>query len=221
VVAAAPRSCRCRDMASSKMDVNLMDEPAGKARMQKAAEAKERRAREKAELARKNAEMKKRLQVHQNTTRTDDNLDDEEAGRKRAELAKLSKERRAKEEAALDAANDKIFQSLRNTTVKTDDDIMDEEAGRYMVELAAASAVRRQAEKADLAAKNKAAASRLAMVKPQVTITSKEGLEEDVKGYLVEPFKFVAQQVDPYAMVRQPGDPPAPSWLGKHEKYLW
>ena len=89
-----------------------------------AAASKARKAQEAKDLARKNKEMKRRLEMHRQTQRTDDNLDDEEAGRARAEYAARSKARREQEERALDKANNSIFGKINKTGVRTDDDIM-------------------------------------------------------------------------------------------------
>ncbi len=207
--------------SKGRVDSNLDDEAAGRARSKLAADAKARRKKEKQELAKKNAEMRARISANRKTARTDDNLDDEEAGRMRAELAKRSAARRAKEEEMLDKANDKIFASIRSVDVRTDDDIMDEAAGLKRLELAAASEERRQQEKMDLAAKNKHMSDRLAKVRPQVAITSQKGKNEEEKGYYVDPYKFAQPQMGPMGLIRQPGDAPTPSWLGKFDKYDW
>ena len=108
----------------SKSDTNLMDEPAGKARLQMKKDSKARKAQETKELAKRNAEMKKRLKDARNEARTDDDLDDEEAGRMRKVLAEQSKAKREKEQKQLATKNDKIFAAIHSTTVRTDDDIM-------------------------------------------------------------------------------------------------
>ena len=89
-----------------------------------AKDSKARKAREAAELKKKNAEMKARLAAQRQIARTDDNLDDEEAGRMRHELAKRSKERKAREAAALSKSNSKVFMAIAKTDNKEDDDIM-------------------------------------------------------------------------------------------------
>lgn len=86
--------------------------------------------------------------------RFDTNLDDDPAGIARKQMAKASRERYAREAAALKSANSSIFGKIRVTDAKEDDDIMDEEAGRMRLVLAADSRARRDAEQADLARKN-------------------------------------------------------------------
>jgi len=207
--------------AAPRTDSDIMDEAAGRARIEMAKQAKVKREKEKKELARKNAEMRKKLNEQRNIARTDDDLDDEEAGRMRAVLAAQSKARRAKEEANLDKQNASIFKSIRNTGVRTDDDIMDEAAGIKRLEMAAASKARKEQESSDLKAKNAAIGERLARVKPGVEITSSKGKALEEEGYFIRPYTFTQTQIDPTTMVRNPGDPPAPSWLGKYDKYDW
>ena len=88
------------------------------------------------------------------TRATDDDIMDEEAGRRRLELAAASKQRRATGEAALAEANVQSRQRIAATAAATDDDIMDEEAGRRRLELAAASKQRRETKEAALAEAN-------------------------------------------------------------------
>ena len=100
------------------------DEAAGIARIEMAKQSKARRAREAAELKKRNKEMKARIAANRKTQRTDDDLDDEEAGKMRAVMAQQSKDRRAKEANALSSKNQTVFLSIRNQGTRSDDDIM-------------------------------------------------------------------------------------------------
>jgi hypothetical protein len=205
----------------SRMDTNLDDEAAGRARHKLAAEASARRKEEKKRLVKENAEMKARLTAHRNTARTDDDVTDEASWQHRAELKKRSEERMKKEDEMLDSANDKIFAKIHAVVVKTDDDIMDEAAGQRMLALHAAGEERRQQEKGDLKSKNRTIADRLRHVRPQVAIMSKKGKRKEEAGFFIDPYKFKQPQMGPMGLIRQPGDAPTPSWLGKFEKYEW
>jgi len=203
-------------------DDDIMDEEAGRMRIQMAKDSKARKKREAEELRKKNADMKAKLQAQRNIARTDDNLDDEEAGRMRAVLAQRSKERKAKEEEALDKANDKIFAAISRTDNKEDDDIMDEDAGRARLVLRAESAARMEKEATDLKKKNKHASKRLAKIKPKVdmgAMDEKSRAKYTEPGW-VEPGVFQSKFAEDPTR-RAPEDPVPPSWLSRHEKYDW
>ena len=103
-----------------RTDDDIMDEAAGRARIAMAKESKARRAKEAKELKAKNKAMKKRLAEQRKTQRTDDNLDDEEAGKMRAVLAAKSKARREQQRADLNKKNSAVFGKIQNADDKTD-----------------------------------------------------------------------------------------------------
>jgi len=202
-----------------RTDDNLDDEAAGIARIEMAKQSKARRAREAAELKKRNKDMKARIAANRKTQRTDDDLDDEEAGKMRAVMAQQSKDRRAKEADTLSSKNQAVFLSIRNQGTRSDDDIMDEDAGRARLIMRAASLEFKAAESDDLKKKNKEARMRLKKMKPKV-ITSQAGAE-----LYRQPGWVVATVFDSkfaqYPTRRSPGDAKPPSWLKKTEKYDW
>ena len=97
-------------------------------------------------------------------TRTDDNIDDEEAGRARAVLAEASRQRREAEAAQLASENAEYREKVQATGTRTDDDIDDEAAGIARKELAEASRQRKSAEAHELADENEKMARRMKKV---------------------------------------------------------
>ena len=151
--------------AEARVDDDISDEVAGRARQELAAASKAKKAADASAIAAKNAEMRERLA--QQGAKTDANLedaDDAAANERRKELAAGSAARRADDAARLGAENAALAQRRSGTGPRTDDDIMDEAAGRARLELAAASKARRADDAAALAEANSALASRRSQV---------------------------------------------------------
>ena len=122
-----------------------------KGRAEAAQRSKERKAAEAEKLRRENAERQKKLKAARQTAATDTDIADEEAGRRRIQLAaesKARKEREAAERAKENAERAKRIAAARTT--KTDTNIADEEAGRMRLVLAAESKARRRREAEEL-----------------------------------------------------------------------
>ena len=130
-----------KDEVKAVVDVDIMDEAAGKARLTMAAASKERRQLEAKAQAERAASQKK---INQNAgQRTDDDIMDEEAGRARITLAAESKARKARDAQELARKNAEMKEKLKKVTAKTDDDVDDEAAGEMRKKLAAESTARR------------------------------------------------------------------------------
>mmetsp|Transcript_26694 Transcript_26694/g.53617 ORF Transcript_26694/g.53617 Transcript_26694/m.53617 type:complete len:109 (+) Transcript_26694:602-928(+) len=92
-----------------------------------------------------------------------------------------------------------------------------------LIAMAAASVVRMEKEATDLKEKNKVASSRLKSMKPKVDMAAfpekSRQKYADNDGW-VDPYVFQSKFAEDPTR-RHPDDPPAPSWLSRHEKYGW
>ena len=105
-------------MVTAKVDDDIMDEAAGRARLSMAAASKERRQREAYEQAKRASSHREMLQ---NTgVRTDDDIMDEEAGRARLIMAAQSRDRKAKEASELARQNAIMKDKLKSIKAVTD-----------------------------------------------------------------------------------------------------
>ena len=75
---------------AARTDSSIDDEEAGRMRKELAARSKAKKAAEAARIKAENAELKKRFNAKTVEQRTDDNLDDEEAGRMRKVMADIA-----------------------------------------------------------------------------------------------------------------------------------
>ena len=147
----------------AREDDDIMDEAAGRARLEMAAASKARRAEEARQLAAENAERRGRLASV--GAKEDDDIMDEAAGRARLEMAAASKARKAEEARQLAAENDERRERLARTGARIDDDISDEAAGARRRELAAEASARRAAEAEEARVRNAELKARLSAVK--------------------------------------------------------
>lgn len=106
--------------------------------------------------------MERRLK--QTTSRSDNDINDEEAGRARIEMARQSALRRQESQQALRRSNSELKQRLNQVKAKTDVDITDDESQQYREGFAANSKKRREQEAARLKAENAALKARVAAV---------------------------------------------------------
>jgi len=146
---------------TAKTDVDITDEAAGQRRLQLAAESKARKEEEAARLRKENAEKRRRLKEQREVARTDNDINDEEAGRMRLELAKQSAIRKAEEAARLREENLALHSRLATKGNVNDSDIMDEHAGQMRITLAEESRQRKEREATKLAEENKAYFARI------------------------------------------------------------
>ena len=101
-------------------DMDISDEPAGIRRAELAAQAKARREAQAAEIAARTEDLRKLKNMKAVEQRTDDDIDDEEAGKARIALAAASKERRLADARALRAANVEMRNRLKNMKARTE-----------------------------------------------------------------------------------------------------
>ena len=143
-------------------DNDVRDEEAGFAREEAARKSKERRAAERAQLRRRNAEMRKR--INETKAATDNDVTDDASGAARRRMAAESAARKAAGNAQLARENAAMHTKIANTVAATDDDVTDEAAGVARRQAAVASRQRKDAEAAALAAENAEYYSRLGNV---------------------------------------------------------
>lgn len=133
-----------------------------------AQQSKDRKAQEQARIKAENAAMKAKLAMKNVEQRTDDDIDDEEAGRMRKVLAEQSRQRRLAEQKAAAAHAAALKRRNKDTAQRTDDDLMDEAAGRARLEMAAASRQFRAESAKYLAEKNEQMRQRLNAAQPKI-----------------------------------------------------
>ena len=100
----------------------------------------------------------------------------------------------------------------------------DEGEWQVRPDLAKLSKARREKERLDLKIKNMELRDRLHKIKPAIIVTSREGSQTyEADGWLtpITLDQFRSRDKYPGQYIRTPADPPAPSWLGKWEKYTY
>ena len=125
-----------KEETAPKVDDDIMDEEAGRMRIELAARSKARKAEEARKMAEQNAAFRAKLGNVE--VKTDHDIMDEEAGRRRLELAAASKARREAEQQRLAERERALRNAWKTTEQRTDDDITDE--GMRMYALAYARA---------------------------------------------------------------------------------
>lgn len=202
---------------AARTDSSIDDEEAGRMRKELAARSKAKKAAEAARIKAENAELKKRFNAKTVEQRTDDNLDDEEAGRMRKVMAERSRQRRADALAGMRTANEKIFSRIASTDVRTDDDIMDEAAGKKRLQLRAEAKARRARETEELRQKNAAMTDRLKNAPARFLNIAPDGVQLSVPRSRDKQPEEMLRTIDE----KMNGEYRPPSWLHPLEKYTW